>query len=312
LVYVTLAGTYIAVSGELALGAADADVLTLQRIELTKGIAFVIVTGFLGFLGARVLLTRIARHRSAIAATQMALVQAEHQATSTILAATLAHDLNNLLLVLCVGLDELDEICGEREDTPELLADIREGVDGVAVLARRLANAGKGILSDPPESVDLGQVVAEAIHGARLHPAVRRARVEHEVESILVLAKRAVIDQLVFNLLVNAAQAGGRGCRIRVTLERTVDGGSCLEVHDDGPGVPPAERERVFAPFHTTKTNGTGLGLLSARLAAALHGGAVSVDASPLGGACFQVTLYAPVDELDHDQLADWAPELGL
>jgi len=74
-----------------------------------------------------------------------------------------------------------------------------------------------------------------------------------------------------------------------------------VEVHDDGPGVPLAQRSKIFAPFHTTKEVGSGLGLVSVKVCAEQHGGRVVVSESDLGGACFRVTLpigrSAPDDE---------------
>jgi signal transduction histidine kinase len=64
-----------------------------------------------------------------------------------------------------------------------------------------------------------------------------------------------------------------------------------LEVHDNGPGIPVAERQRIFEPFFTTKADGTGLGLMSVKACAEVHHGHVTVQASPLGGACFVVEM---------------------
>jgi nitrogen-specific signal transduction histidine kinase len=67
--------------------------------------------------------------------------------------------------------------------------------------------------------------------------------------------------------------------------------GARIEVHDDGPGVAPELRDHVFDGFVTTKPEGSGLGLLSMRVAAFEHGGRVALADSDLGGACFQLWL---------------------
>jgi signal transduction histidine kinase len=64
-------------------------------------------------------------------------------------------------------------------------------------------------------------------------------------------------------------------------------------VHDDGPGVPPALRERVLDPFFTTRAEGTGLGLAVVARIVADHGGDLRVGTGPLGGASFTVQLPA-------------------
>ena len=68
-----------------------------------------------------------------------------------------------------------------------------------------------------------------------------------------------------------------------------------LEVRDDGPGIAPEARERVFDPYFTTKQEGTGLGLAIVKKVALEHGGAISCHEAPEGGAAFRVRL--PVDE---------------
>ena len=64
-----------------------------------------------------------------------------------------------------------------------------------------------------------------------------------------------------------------------------------IEVADHGPGVPAADREKIFEPFFTGKTRGTGLGLAVARRVVELHGGTLVVDASPAGGAVFRAEI---------------------
>jgi signal transduction histidine kinase len=95
---------------------------------------------------------------------------------------------------------------------------------------------------------------------------------------------------MLLNLILNAADATrGRG-RIDV-YSRREDESVVLEVHDDGPGVPPDLREKVFTAFFSSKAHGTGLGLLSVKVTVEAHGGTVEVGDSDLGGARLKVTL---------------------
>jgi signal transduction histidine kinase len=64
-----------------------------------------------------------------------------------------------------------------------------------------------------------------------------------------------------------------------------------IEVADHGPGVPAEDREKIFEPFFTGKTQGTGLGLAIARRVVELHGGTLSVHSSPRGGALFRAEI---------------------
>ena len=77
-----------------------------------------------------------------------------------------------------------------------------------------------------------------------------------------------------------------------VRVEGSLEAGQArVSVHDNGPGVDPDARDRIFRPFFTTKKTGTGLGLALVQKIVVTHNGRVSAGSSPSGGACFQVTL---------------------
>ena len=95
------------------------------------------------------------------------------------------------------------------------------------------------------------------------------------------------IHQVVINLIDNAVAAGPP---VRVTV-RAGRGHLILEVADRGPGVAEADRERIFEPFFTGKTQGTGLGLAICRRVVELHGGTIAVHPNPGGGAMFRAEI---------------------
>ncbi len=95
------------------------------------------------------------------------------------------------------------------------------------------------------------------------------------------------MTQVLTNLLENAVQAGAP---VRASV--AAEGGRLVfEVRDSGPGVPDDERERIFEPFYTRRTRGTGLGLAVAKRVVELHHGSISVANAPGGGAIFRVAL---------------------
>jgi signal transduction histidine kinase len=110
------------------------------------------------------------------------------------------------------------------------------------------------------------------------------------------------IKQVLLNLLQNAVHALSErepaGGRIILGIAR-LDGLLEFTVDDDGPGVPPAERARIFTPFHTTREQGTGLGLALSLTIAQLHEGTIAVETSTLGGARFRLML--PVGAIGPD-----------
>lgn len=107
------------------------------------------------------------------------------------------------------------------------------------------------------------------------------------------------IEQVITNLMTNAIRYGRPKGVVRITtaVERLGDRDECVAVavEDDGCGIPENDRERLFAPYvrgeGQTKTGGLGIGLAICRRIVESHGGAIGVDAGPLGGARFVFTL---------------------
>jgi signal transduction histidine kinase len=102
------------------------------------------------------------------------------------------------------------------------------------------------------------------------------------------------IKQVLLNLVQNAVQAvhGAERTDGRVVVSVTRDATQVVfTVDDNGSGVPREERQRIFTPFYTTKDMGTGLGLAIAHTVVSLHGGTLTVDDAPTGGARFRVAL---------------------
>ncbi len=143
------------------------------------------------------------------------------------------------------------------------------------------------------EPQDLGKIVSEAIapYRAVLPPGVR---LDLDLSPGLpaVRADRRLLERAVLNLVENALQAVGEKGTIDVRT-RAVDGRLEVEVEDSGPGLPAEVRERIFEPFFSTKTGGTGLGLALVKKTAQDHGGGVRLD-SPAGGRT-RAVLWLPV-----------------
>ena len=104
------------------------------------------------------------------------------------------------------------------------------------------------------------------------------------------------LTQLVLILIDNALDHAPPGTTVRVAV-RPSDRRVELTVSDEGPGIPPAERDRVFEPFtrlpgvRRDRAGGTGLGLAIAQRIVAAHDGSIAVDDAPGGGARFVVSL---------------------
>jgi signal transduction histidine kinase len=174
----------------------------------------------------------------------------------------------------------LDDVAREQEDLVAVL-------DALQALAR-----GDAATALPREPVDMAEVADAAVAAARRrHPAARVELVAAEGEH-LVEGWPDGLRLLVDNLIENALRHGGS--RAAVALERDHGGTLALRVDDDGPGIPRADRARVFERFVRgpgATSPGSGLGLALVAQQAQLHGGGVEVGESPAGGARFTVRL---------------------
>jgi two-component system, NtrC family, sensor histidine kinase HydH len=158
----------------------------------------------------------------------------------------------------------VDEAVRLENLTNDLLEYVRTGE-----LHRREVSAA-ALLREAVEAVDA--------QGISLQPAGSEAPWRLDPERM---------RQVLVNLLENAVAAGAP---VRASLHEGA-GQLRFVIQDSGPGVPPGERERIFEPFHTTRTRGTGLGLAIARRVVEQHGGSISVENAAVGGAIFSVVL---------------------
>ena len=287
LVYVVLATTYILVSGRIATRLAGS-VEQLQAIEAAKGLVFVGVTGVLFFLLSLGWWRNARRQRNL-------LIQGERRAVASMYAATLAHDLNNLLMGLTGLVEELKEHSHDNAYLARMRDAVEQALRSLAPLAKRIASSARQFQPGDRTDVDLAATLAQIAELARRHPDVRFCdlRVAEVAPAVLPLHKE-LLEQAVLNLIVNAAQAAGSHGRIELAVRRTAHA-LVIEVHDDGPGIPPEKAEAIFDAGYTTKGNGSGLGLLSVQAFAAACRGRISVARSPLGGAAFQLAI--PMDQ---------------
>lgn len=288
--YVMLGLVYVYVSGQWAAMTATSTG-DLAWLESVKGTLFIVATGFMLFLFAGWLLRHVQRREILIQQHRDALIAAERRAAAGVFAASIAHDTNNVLQIMEYALAMLEMAGLPEEKRQQQITRLRSATEQLRELSGRMSKIGGRNLGEEARSMDIAAVVEGAVQLARSHHKVRECVIE------LILPQNApfygnpvLVHHAVLNLILNAADATGNGGRIRVQLEARGEG-FVLSVHDNGPGVPENLRNQIFAPFYTTKADGTGLGLLTIRACAVTHKGQINVSTSPLGGACFEMTL---------------------
>ncbi len=231
-----------------------------------------------------------------LAEEQNKLVQAEKLSSIGLLAAGVAHEINNPLAGITACISALKEDRVTPEGRPLYYETVLDGLE-------RIGGTVKGLLDfarqRPAElgSVDLGEVVEGC--AKLIKPALRAKaiRLQQSLPQELQLqADRSQLMQAIMNLLLNAVHAVAHGGRVRLTLRRRQGFvGLCIE--DNGPGIPKDLLGRVCDPFFSTKPegSGTGLGLAVTQSIMRAHGGELAIESAPQKGTA--VTLWLPAVE---------------
>jgi two-component system NtrC family sensor kinase len=244
-----------------------------------------------------------------LTAAQSQLVRSERMASVGQLVAGLAHEIGNPLAALMgmqdILLDGLDGTVGPeaqrdflqrmRRETERIHTVVRDLLD----FARPERGATEATRAPTPEPADVQIVVDDVVSLVRLQRPFRAVRLETQMTGALHVALAAPrLTQVLLNLVLNACAAvasSERDGRVVVRARFEGDGRVRIEVEDDGPGIAPAIRKRLFEPFATTKDvgEGTGLGLAVCRGLVEGAGGEIGFDPSYVGGARFYVVLKA-------------------
>lgn len=213
-----------------------------------------------------------------------------------------AHELRTPLTAVSLQAELLAR-AATPADATEGHAELRLGIERAARLVERLLTLarldtaeGRGDVSQ----IDFSALVARVAASVEPLARERRHALHLAVEpAVQIVGDEAQLESLVTNLLDNAVRHSPPGGRIAVQLVPRRRG-VCLVVRDSGPGIPAAERARVFDRFYRlpgTEASGSGLGLAIARRVAELHGGSISFADAPGGGTEVVVELPAERDD---------------
>jgi signal transduction histidine kinase len=263
---------------------------------------------------------------------QSQVVRVEKLAGIGRLAAGVAHEVRNPLGALSTYIEVLQRRGADPKVTGDMhqaIERIERIVQGLVDYAR--PGSTQGAATARVRSVDLNTAVRTAVDFLEAQGLFHEQRLKVSLDRTLppVRGDQHLLEQVVVNLVVNACQASPGGFAVIGTVAKTLGeqrreairrwdedrrharpdrtwspeprrpellpgtAGAMLFVADDGPGVPEADRERVFDPFYTTKDPGQGTGLGLAIVARTVHecGGTVWVDRAREGGAVFKVFL---------------------
>lgn len=240
---------------------------------------------------------RIDERTAELEHTRLQLYQWEKMASLGVLAAGVAHELNTPLGVVLSSADQLATLALRREASPDRLERLTKlCLDG----AQRATDIVQNLRAfSKPESQDLQVVDLHEMLDSTLRlmePTLRSrgiAVIQDRGAVVPIEGYPVLLNQLLTNLMLNAASAVEQDGEIRVSTQRRGNDRLALLVEDNGPGVPDEIRGRIFEPFFTTRSpgEGTGLGLSLCYTFVEQHGGRIWEEGQAGEGARFVVEL---------------------
>lgn len=266
----------------------------------------VTVLALIGFLAERLAEVNPAARRAQAVAAQLAeanrnlqeaeaaVRRSERLAALGQLSAGLAHELRNPLGTIRASAEMLArQIPADNPVAAELVGYIQSEVDRMNALVTRFLEFARP-LELKPVRAELSEVIDRAIAQLERHSPPFDVAVYKNYAPDLPPFEfdPELMERVVYNLLLNAAQASPPGAAITVKT-RLVEGNAEIAVIDRGEGIPPERQEVIFNPFVTTKPDGVGLGLAIVSKIVDLHGGTITVESEPGKGSVFRV--YLPV-----------------
>ena len=246
-------------------------------------------------MGERLASVLAERERLAEEATRVAVLE-QVDAQRAALLRSVSHDLRTPLAVVHAVVSDLragtgyDE--GTREELLDLVLDETQRLDRLVANLLELSRIEAGALRPERQAVVVGELVGDCTR--RLERLFTRSPVRLELSPELPLADAdySQLDQVLTNLLENAARHAPPGTTI--TVGARADGNAMISVwvDDHGPGVAPEDREHVFEPFwHGEGAASSGVGLAICRALVEAHGGRIGVESPSGGGARFVFTV---------------------
>lgn len=217
------------------------------------------------------------------------LARAQHLAEIGQLAASLAHEIKNPL----AGISGAIQVIGDSftEDSPykSVVHDILGQISRLDATVNDLLLYARPAVPERKD-IKLHELVSRLISVLHEEPALRNLDVQLADTAAVAYADERQLEQLLMNLILNAAHASRDGAAIEVAVIDRTDR-LTLIVKDRGAGMPEEVRKKALEPFFTTKAKGTGLGLAICRRIAEAHGGTIAIASRPGKGTTVTVEL---------------------
>ena len=205
-------------------------------------------------------------------------------------AAMMAHEIKTPVTAVNLALRAVADKLNEKDH--KILDDLALRMQRLQLMMRQTLSFAKALdpASDDCHSIALFE---EAISAARvpIEEAGVDVGIDADCQVFVFKGDRALLGEVLTNLIENAVSLSAAGGRVRLTAARVGRSRCRLCVYDEGPGIAPSVQHSLFKPFVTTRAEGTGLGLPICKRIVEAHRGTIDVIDSPLGGAAFELIL---------------------
>ena len=226
---------------------------------------------------------------------QMQLEQADRLATTGEMAASIAHEIRNPVAGVLGALQIFDTEISKDDPHKEIIAEMMEQLGRINRTTNDLLSYAR---PSPPvfEEVKIDEVVEKTI--SLLSPQLKAASIKMDVSlqnhNTAIIADRNLLQQLLWNIMLNAVQAmpGGGTLAVKTSKENS---SVKIEITDTGSGISQENLEKIFKPFFTTKHKGTGLGMAISKRIVEQHKGSITISSEVHKGTV--VTISIPIKQ---------------
>jgi len=226
------------------------------------------------------------------------LEHADRLATTGEMAASMAHEIRNPLAGVLGALQVIDSDARDDEPNKPILKEMMVQMERMNLAVNDLLSYAR---PSPPrfDRTDLNGILDRTVSIMNSQAQKKNVRVELSLDNKLpdIRADRKLLQQLLWNVILNALQAADEGGRVRVATAST-NGSVTVTVDDTGKGILPTEQENIFKPFYTTKHQGTGLGLTISRRIVEQHRGSIVLESGAHSGTTCIVQLPIAPEEV--------------
>ncbi|NCD26299.1 MAG: GHKL domain-containing protein [Deltaproteobacteria bacterium] len=286
----------------------------LRRLYIARGVALAVaVAGIAGIVGTIMAMSRRMNerlHKAELLHQQMQqqMIEAGKLAAIGEMAAGVAHEINNPLAIIMENSGWIQDLLkSEDYNSKENMAEIHASLRTIVTQGHRCKEITHRLLSfarksdNTVRSVQVNALLEDIAGFARQKAKYSGVSIQTKLDPAVpeIHASATEVQQIVLNLVNNAIDAIKQDNGVVRILSRRDGDRVAIDVEDNGEGISPDQRARIFEPFYTTKPmgKGTGLGLAICRDIITNMGGTISVESTPGQGSVFHVHLpVAPED----------------